>query len=204
MEIKGESIILRDYIEADIDKDIYWETVETEWQLWDAPWEYDEREPFDPDKFRKKKLEILSRQKDENRTRSTFEICINNEEKTHIGGCSFYKIDDNFIFTKGEGKCAIGIGICSVNARRKGYATSAMKLFIYYLMSKGYYEFYTQTWSGNYRMIGLAEKLGFEECNREENVRNVRGNNYDGLTFKLSIENFIKKYPLVLNYRVCY
>ncbi|WP_346938418.1 GNAT family protein [uncultured Clostridium sp.] len=197
MEIKGESIILRDYIEADIEDDIYWETVETEWQLWDAPWEYEEGEFFDSDKYCKKMLETLNSQKDKNRIRRKFEICIDNEKKTHIGGCNSYNIDSNYKYTKGHGKCTIGIDICSVNARGKGYATSALKLFIYYLMSNGFNEFYTQTWSGNYRMIGLAEKLGFEECNREDNIRIVRGSYYDGLTFRLNIEKFINNHPLI-------
>lgn len=37
-------------------------------------------------------------------------------------------------------------------------------------------------------MINLAEKLGFEECSRKENFRNVRGKEYDGLTFRLNRE----------------
>ncbi|WP_426351295.1 GNAT family N-acetyltransferase [Alloiococcus sp. CFN-8] len=197
MEIKGESIILRDYVESDIDDDIYWETVETEWKFWDSPWDYYNQEPFDPYKFREKKLKRLREQKDENRIRRTFEISINNKEKTHIGGCGSYNIDDNYCYTKGDGKCTIGVAICSVNARRKGYATSALKLFIYYLKSKGINEIYTQTWSGNYRMIGLAEKLGFDECNREKITQDVKGKYYDNLTFKLSIDDFIKKHPLV-------
>ena len=28
-------------IETDIEKRVYWETAETEWQKWDAPWEYE-------------------------------------------------------------------------------------------------------------------------------------------------------------------
>ena len=36
-----EDIILRDFIDTDIERRIYWEKVETEWQLWDAPWEYE-------------------------------------------------------------------------------------------------------------------------------------------------------------------
>ena len=39
--LKGKEFILRDFIESDIEKRIYWETVENEWQLWDGPWEYE-------------------------------------------------------------------------------------------------------------------------------------------------------------------
>ena len=41
MTIIGDKVILRDFLPEDIPKRIEWETVETEWQSWDAPWEYD-------------------------------------------------------------------------------------------------------------------------------------------------------------------
>ena len=51
-------------------------------------------------------------------------------------------------------------------------------------------DLYTQTWSGNVRMIGLAEKLGFRECRRKPGVRQVRGGTYDALTFRLDRDAF--------------
>lgn len=39
-------------------------------------------------------------------------------------------------------------------------------------------------------MIGLAEKLGFRECCRKPGLRRVRGEVYDGLTFRLDPERF--------------
>ena len=38
---KDERVLLRDFMRQDIEKRLYWETVETEWQLWDVPWEYE-------------------------------------------------------------------------------------------------------------------------------------------------------------------
>ena len=70
------------------------------------------------------------------------------------------------------------------NARGKGLATHALRLFMAYLRTLGFTELYTQTWSGNERMIGLAEKLGFTECCRKPGLRTVRGQQYDGLTFR--------------------
>ena len=53
MEIYYQDIILRDYRESDIEDDIRWNTVETEWALWDAPWETEEDlASFDPKSFR--------------------------------------------------------------------------------------------------------------------------------------------------------
>ena len=37
MEIKGQKVLLRDFIKEDIADRINWETVETEWLEWDAP-----------------------------------------------------------------------------------------------------------------------------------------------------------------------
>ena len=191
MEIKNESVILRDFIESDIDDRIYWRTVETEWQLWDAPWEFDEaEESFDPHEYRAEKLAWLEKEKDDSRMRWSFEICINDKAKSHIGWCNAYYIDDDYEYTEGDGRCTIGIDIPLLSVRYKGYATSAWYLFIEYFMSKGIDEFYTQTWSGNKRLIGLAHKLGFEECKRKNNFRKVRGQFYDGLTFKLNMGKY--------------
>ena len=57
-------------------------------------------------------------------------------------------------------------------------------------MENGERGIYTQTWSGNVRMIGLAEKLGFEEYRRKKGLRTVAGKPYDGLTFRLNEEKF--------------
>lgn len=191
MEIRNGKVILRDFVDTDIEDKIHWETVETEWQLWDAPWEYEQDEkPFDPEQYRSKMLERLSREKDEGRLRSGFQICIDNPDRTHIGWCNAYRIDDHYNYTKDGRYCAIGIDIPPLNARRCGYATAAWKLFIEYLISNGMDQIYTQTWSGNQGLIGLANELGFEECHREPGFRRVRGKRYDALTFRLNTDKF--------------
>jgi len=135
MEIRNGKVILRDFVDTDIEDRIHWETVETEWQLWDAPWEYEQDEkPFDPEQYRSKMLERLSREKDECRLRSGFQICIDNPDRTHIGWCNAYRIDHQYNYTKDGVHCAIGIDIPPLNARRCGYATAAWKLFIEYLI----------------------------------------------------------------------
>lgn len=58
MEIKYHSVVLRDMGERDIRDEIRWNTVETEWALWDAPWEMEEElRHFDPEEHRRKELE---------------------------------------------------------------------------------------------------------------------------------------------------
>lgn len=41
-------------------------------------------------------------------------------------------------------------------------------------------------------MIYIAEKIGFEEYRRKKEFRLVRGKKYDGQTFRLNMEKFIK------------
>ncbi len=49
MEIKYQNVVLRDMRESDIEDEIRWNTVETQWAQWDAPWEMEEElASFDP------------------------------------------------------------------------------------------------------------------------------------------------------------
>lgn len=182
MYLKGDLVILRDMIVSDIDDRIYWETIDTEWQNWDSPWEngygFNERE------YRELKLYDIKNIEKEN-IRYSFEICINNEEETHIGWVSAYHIDDNYLYTKDMGKFTIGIDIPNINYRNKGYGTEAWNLYIDYILESGIGSIYTQTWSGNTPVIKLMEKLGFIEVDRKYFNREVKNMLYDSITFKL-------------------
>ena len=48
-----------------------------------------------------------------------------------------------------------------------------------YYRSFGENHFLIETWSGNFRMLGLAEKLGFSEVKRIKDAHNVNGQSYD-------------------------
>ncbi len=194
MRLVSDKVILRDMIESDIEERIRWQTVETEWLLWDAPWENDPKSihyvPFDEETYRRgaeKKLETL-RNSAQHAPRQSFEICINDARETHIGWCNCYFIDDMYFYCPTGTRRAIGIDIPCEGARNRGYATAAWKLFIAYLVENGAGEIYTQTWSGNLRVQGLIHKLGFLEVDRKEGLRLVRGERYDALTFRLGQE----------------
>lgn len=111
------------------------------------------------------------------------------ERQTHW--ISSYSIDENYEWV-GEIKdgqtvhSAIGIDICEPDTWGNGIGTNALRAFMNYCFDSGVDELYTQTWSGNVCMIRCAEKLGFVECNREINFREVNGQKYDGLTLKVS------------------
>lgn len=192
MKIEYKDIILRDMTEADIEDDIRWNTVETDWSNWDAPWE-----PLpdisDTDSYRKKELLKLAEPKD--KIRWGFEI--ETAEGNHIGTVNSYMINENFewisvkdIKPGDKAFRTVGISICESSFCGKGFGTKALAAFVNYYLENGEDEIYCQTWSGNIRMVKCAEKLGFEICKRKIDYREVNGKKYDGLTFKLNKEKF--------------
>ena len=196
MEIISDRIILRDFLTSDIEKRIYWETVETEWQQWDAPWEYEGLTEEEKQEELENYIASLRRwvEQDERlpeeKVRYRFQIALNNENCDYIGWCTAYCIDEDYSYTDDEGYLAVGINIPEITSRGKGYATEALCIFIQYLLKHNERPLFTQTWSGNERMIHVAEKIGFKECFRKNSYRKVRGERYDGLTFKLDEEHF--------------
>ena len=188
MQIPYLNILLRDMEERDIDDDIRWHTTETQWALWDAPWEMEEvLATFDPEKHRAKELEWLAKPKPDHRTSLELDA-----DGVHIGSVNSYCLDENLDWTPlmgegdpREGHWAVGIEICDSAYWSNGWGTKALTAYIRYHLKAGYTDLYTQTWSGNTRMIRLAEKLGFRECRRLSGVRQVRGGTYDALTFRL-------------------
>ena len=188
MVLKDERVLLRDFMRQDMEKRLYWETVETEWQLWDGPWEYEgqteEQRREAMARYIKKMEGWADRygQISATERRWSFQICT--AEGEYIGWCGAYRIGEDCEGDPEGRRVAIGIDLPERQARGKGLATRALRLFMAYQYEQGERELYTQTWSGNERMTGLAQKLGFEEYCRKPGVRTVRGKQYDGLTFR--------------------
>ncbi len=185
MKIEFENIVLRDMIESDIEDYVRWFTTETEWSDWDAPWEpVESDEETERNAWREYYEQIKDRPEDARRWK--FEIEWNGR---HIGWVSAYYIDDRFEWVgKAEDgqtvHLALGIDICESDVRGCGIGTNALRAFMNYYFEHGFDELYTQTWSGNVRMLRCADKLGFVECDRDVGIREVNGQKYDGLTFK--------------------
>ena len=186
MKIEFNNIILRDMIKSDIEDYVRWFTVEREWESWDAPWEKDDT---DEEIERKQWTEYFESVKDraDDAPRWKFEIEWNGR---HIGWVSSYCIGENYewIGKPKDGQIvyrAIGIDICEPDLWGYGIGTNALRAFMNYYFENGVKELYTQTWSGNIKMIRCAEKLGFVECDKDVGAHEVDGQNYDGLTFKI-------------------
>lgn len=198
MWIKYQNIVLRDFRVSDIADEIRWNTVETEWSLWDAPWEMEEElKRFSPDRHRKEELEWLARPRPDHR----LSLELDTAQGVHIGSVSTYCLDENLDFKpalkpeedRTGQNWAVGIDICDRAYWSGGWGTQALTALLCYHLEAGYTRLYTQTWSGNLRMVGLAEKLGFRECRRLSGIRQVRGGEYDGLTFRLDLDAFRRR-----------
>ncbi len=192
MKINYKDIILRDYVESDIEDDIRWMTEEIAWLDWDAPWESkNDLKNFNAEEHRKNMLLRLQNKKIEDEFRYKFEI--DTKEGVHLGGVNSYLNDENYNWkSRSEGGClyTIGIGICESSYWYKGYGTQAYIAFIKYLLSNEINEIYTETWSGNGPMIKMGERIGFEICHRDINSREYKGQLYDELVFKLNLNKF--------------
>jgi len=176
-------IVLRDMIESDIEDYVRWFTTETEWSDWDAPWE-----PVgsNPEEERKSWTEYYGSVKDlpPDAPRQKFEIDLDGR---HIGWVSrYFDLGD---LDNPEQIPAVGIDIAEQNARGSGAGTEALRQFIEYLKMQGAAGVFTQTWSGNVRMLRVAEKLGFVPYARVKGIRTVRGKKYDALTLKLIFDS---------------
>ena len=191
MTLQDDVVLLRDFKREDIAKRIEWETEKTEWQLWDGPWEYEglteEQKKENLQKYIKAMEEwaALYETLSDEMPRKSFQICT--PEGEYVGWCSSYFINEDYDSDKDGDRLAIGIDLPEESVRGKGLATHALRLFMGYLRTLGFTELYTQTWSGNVRMIKLAKKLGFTECDRESKECTVRGQQYDGLTFRIEL-----------------
>lgn len=183
--LKWNDIILRDRIEADLLDHRRWFTSERAWMDWDAPWEED-FSPLETEAMLEKMAHRLTLPPPA--LRSALEVC--NAEGVHVGVVNSYLIADNPL------KLATGIGIRETAYQGKGYGSQAFPLWLAYLFAaSGRDVLYTETWSGNLRMVRLAETCGFIVAERQKSHVQVRGSSYDSLVFTLTKPRLDANYP---------
>ncbi|MDF2923515.1 MAG: family acetyltransferase [Paenibacillaceae bacterium] len=178
MIMNKKQIVLRDSCSEDIEDYIRWHTTDVEWMNWDAPWEQTESV-----NVAQLTSNIRKRIDHPESPRKRLEISLDTGE--HIGWVTSYLIEGDTT------KLAVGIDIPEEKYRGGGNGRIALECWMNYLFtSYGQPQLYTQTWSGNGRMIKLAEKLGFQESKRKVGMREVRGALYDAITYEVTRERF--------------
>ena len=181
--LRYNNVTLRPMCESDIPDDEKWFSVETEWGEWDAPWE----ENSTVEERLEWRRNVLKKNADTPPKFYGF-LDMDTDEGRHIGWVTCYTIDIDDVI-------AVGINIPPPDARRKGYGKNALLCYMDYIFSrKDVEELYTQTWSGNFPMIKLAEVIGFTEIGRIKGIRKVRGGRYDALTFSMSRNDFYERH----------
>ena len=187
MNISFENITLRDYILSDIEDEIRWTNIETEWFCTEAPWMT--LEAVDEEELRADMMEVISHVS-ENAIRWHFEIDVDGK---HIGNASSYYLDQNWENTpwdsidpsknapENHSVRALGIEICDKSYWGKGVGAKVLTMMMDYYRGFGEDCFLLETWSGHQRMLACAKKLGFYEVKRDLAAHTVEGTAYDDL-----------------------
>jgi RimJ/RimL family protein N-acetyltransferase len=175
LTIPGKLVILRDPVQKDLPALIRWWTTDREWLEWDAPWD---SEPSDEEVVRAKWERWLARPLTVPRGRMMIAL----PDGTPIGRVNLYLIDDD------QNRMALGINIHESPLWGQGLGTEAFGLWLTYV-AKAHKKsrLYCETWSGNVRMLKVAERLGFREIRRRKNVRTVRGEKFDAVRLAVEI-----------------
>ncbi len=180
-----KNVILRDFRASDIDDEIFWFTGQHPWMDWDAPWEPVETPT-------RAELEAyLTAPKPTPRRRLEIEA-----EGVHIGFVSAYRIGADYDeptdqeLAAGTARTAVGIDILNDGFWGRGYGAAALAAWLRYRLDHGADDLYLQTWSGNTRMIRVAQKLGFVQCDCRPRLRLWQDKRWDALSFRLDREAF--------------
>ena len=187
MKITVDNITLRDYVLSDVEDEVRWTNVDTEWFYTDTPWMT--MEAVDADELRTDMAEIINSMS-ENAIRWRFEIEVDGQ---HIGTVSSFYRDSNLEYTPWEtidqsrnapennSVRELGIEICEMKYWGKGIGTKVLAALMEYYRGFGENHFLIETWSGNLRMLGCAGKLGFSELRRTAGAYIVDGKEFDAL-----------------------
>ena len=199
MRLRFRNIVLRDFKAGDEEDMVRWMTVQTEWHDHDSPW-LAERDfkAFDPEKYRSMAREYLQRPRRFGE-RSVLQI---EDEMTgrHIGFVSAYYIgkqDEPLPAGELSYRIALGIDICEPAFRGEQRGTNALLAFVQYIFCHNWPVVFLQTWTGNRRMMHVAEKMGFRRFRVKKGVYTKEGVEYDNITYYLEAKTFKKVMPVL-------
>jgi len=175
----GTRIVLREYRQEPDDEDSFrW------WNL--AEWQYYD-EPDLP--VEGASQEAYHRRLQERRRRpaqpdpSTHSWQVDTVAGRHIGFVNYYDLDEQ------ARRAYVGVALPEEETWGQGYGTEALKLLLGHLFGvMALEEVRTATWSGNVRMMRVAEKCGFQEIGRSryDTEFSVRGEPLERVEFSIS------------------
>lgn len=143
---------------------LLYKDTQPEWKQWDAP--YFEYKPMQKDVFMASADTFLDRD----------DMWVIDVEGTVYGTVSFYYED------AGKEWLEVGIILHQADRWNRGIGTKALALWVDHLFTTlSTFRVGLTTWSGNERMIRVAEKVGMQLEGRIRQVRVVRGNRYDSI-----------------------
>jgi RimJ/RimL family protein N-acetyltransferase len=170
IHIIGKKIELRAASNEDLDALYYWrfEEKEQEAKKWNGP--------YIPERWMTKKEFLKAWEQDQNILPSIPKLLVIRADDRVLGTVNAYWVDQNTNWLE------TGIVIYNKQYWNGGYGTEAYKMWIEYLFQKtNLHRLGMSTWSGNLRMMKVAEKLGFKEEARIRQARMVNGEYYDAI-----------------------
>ncbi|MEQ6389344.1 GNAT family protein [Bacillaceae bacterium S4-13-58] len=170
IKIVGEKVILKEANPDEIDELYYWryEEEKQEAKKWNGPY-------IPEDKISKEEYHRRWEEEHDIFPDIPSELVILVRDKV-IGTVGSYWVDKNTDWLE------TGIVIYDSAYWNGGYGTEAYKLWIDFLFeSTTIHRLGMSTWSGNFRMMKVAEKLGMREEARIREARVVDGRRYDAI-----------------------
>jgi len=187
MELRGRTIVLRDWRETDLPVFHAAHYSETDWLAWDAPFL-----PGPTDDELPKLIEAKRALAVATPTGPRSELVITSTTSDEMVGrvSRYWQCLES-------GWLSIGIALFSGQHWGRGMGSEALGRWCDYLFGAmpAVRRLDVRTWSGNDRMMRMAQRLGFQEEARFRQARNVRGQQYDALGFGILREEWAALYP---------
>ncbi|TCP57577.1 RimJ/RimL family protein N-acetyltransferase [Tumebacillus sp. BK434] len=189
VHLQGEKVILREVREADVAQIYYYEYLaeDREHQKWNSP--YSPREEKTLEEFCAFKYADSLALAGTDRPRT--QLVIEADGKV-IGSVGRYWVSEKTNWFE------IGIAIYDSAYWSGGYGTDAFRMWMDYLFTHlDTPRLGIGTWSGNFRMLGLAAKLGMIEEARVRKARIVDGKYYDAIKMGILREEWEALKPAI-------
>ncbi len=169
------NIKLRNITLSDVEDEINWFTINTNWMTSDTPWE--DIHKVDIQKFKQQTINYIN-SIDTSKFCNRLEIEV---DGVHVGFVSSYPYNNHR---------AIGIEICNQEYQNKKIGRAALSQFLKYHFENNIFDIYLETHNKNLNMIKSSESIGFEIVEINHNYYNKDSISYDRVLLKLNVDKF--------------